>query len=259
MEAIISLAQTHIYFGELSKNIDNGFRLIEKAIQLKSRLIIFPELWSSGYDYDHMMQTAETNSELLKQLKQIAVQKNIAIAGTYIIRENEKYYNRMIILSPHNESSLFYNKQNLFPLLEETKFFTPGSDGTCGITPLGTTCLAICYDLRFPEFFRRQLHRQYSSILLSAEWPLSRITHWQTLLQARAIENQSWVTAVNCIGNTGGYTYGGNSMIIDPMGTLVASASSDTEELLTCRLDLNAVSEIRHRFPFLPKESCALL
>ena len=113
----------------------------------------------------------------------------------------------------------------------------------------GAAGLAICYDLRFPELFRRYAVRDKAKlILICAEWPQARVNHWRALLQARAIENQCFVAATNSCGKTGGTVFGGNSMIIDPWGEIIAEAGAD-EALVTGEIDLSEVDRVRQTIP----------
>lgn len=117
--------------------------------------------------------------------------------------------------------------------------------------PWGETGLAICYDLRFPEMFRRYALDGVQTMIISAEWPLQRIEHWQTLLRARAIENQCFVIAANCVGQCGGENFGGRSAVISPWGEVLVEGQSDQPELLTVTFDTGQVDEVRRRIPVL--------
>ena len=115
-------------------------------------------------------------------------------------------------------------------------------------SPWGKIGLAICYDLRFPEIFRTCAVEGAELILLVAEWPRQRIEHWKILLQARAIENQCFIAAVNKSGTSMGAALGGNSALINPMGEFL-TLGGENEELLQATFDLDEVSKIRDWMP----------
>ena len=117
-------------------------------------------------------------------------------------------------------------------------------------TPLGPTGIATCYDLRFPELFRRLVDSGAETFLMASGWPMSRIDHWSVLARARAIENQAWVVACNTAGTHRGVQMGGASVVVDPRGVVVAEAGSG-EEVLTVDLEPDLAGEWRRAFPAL--------
>jgi predicted amidohydrolase len=127
---------------------------------------------------------------------------------------------------------------------------TAGDDLVVLDTPLGRTGLATCYDLRFPEHFRDLVDLGATTFLIASGWPDRRIEHWRVLLQARAIEDQSWVVACNGVGTHAGVTLGGRSAVIDPLGTVLAEAGTD-EEVLLADVDIDLATTWRGEFPAL--------
>ena len=118
-----------------------------------------------------------------------------------------------------------YRKMHLFGLFDEDQYLAPGQSPLVLDLPWGTTGLAICYDLRFPEIFRRYAIKENAKmVIISAEWPLARLAHWRALLIARAIENQCFIVACNAAGEAGDTVMAGHSMIIDPWGQIVVEA-----------------------------------
>jgi predicted amidohydrolase len=118
--------------------------------------------------------------------------------------------------------------------------------GTGGLLPRDG--LAICYDLRVPELFRRYALEGAKIVIIPAEWPIARIEHWRALLIARAIENQCYVIAANAAGQTGDTVFGGHSMIVDPWGKIIIEGS-DEPNLLTVDIELDRVDEVREAIP----------
>jgi predicted amidohydrolase len=132
--------------------------------------------------------------------------------------------------------------------MEEDRWLQPGAAPLIMDLPWGTTGMAICYDLRFPELFRRYAVQGAKVIVMPAEWPIERVEHWRTLLQARAIENQCFMVATNSAGQTGNTTFGGHSMIVDPWGKIVVEVG-ETPTLVTAEIEVDLVDSVRNRIP----------
>jgi predicted amidohydrolase len=133
--------------------------------------------------------------------------------------------------------------------MNEHQFLTSGETLHMRNFSWGLCAQAICYDLRFPEIFRSYALNRARIILLPAEWPLKRISHWRTLIRARAIENQVFIAAVNCVGNIGEEIFGGCSAIISPWGDVVCEGNQTDEALLTSTINLDEVEVIRNKIP----------
>ena len=241
---IVSLAQMDIVQGDKEKNLQKGIDFIEEAAKRGSDLIVFPELWTTGY-VRNIKELAESfDDETIDVLIKKAKEKNIKIFGT-IAEKADDYYNTMHFISPEGLEA-FYRKIHLFSVMKEDRFFAPGNK--IGIK--GNIGMLICYDLRFPELSRKLVMNGAEILIVSAEWPYPRIEHWRTLLRARAIDNQSYVIGCNRVGNDGKLEYFGHSSVIDPWGKTVIEGKTD-ETLLTCEIDLSLVKEVRENFPIL--------
>ena len=156
----------------------------------------------------------------------------------------------MALYSPDGTLAASYSKIHLFRLMDEDQYLAPGEAGELHELPWGCAGLAICYDLRFPELFRRYALEGARLLILPAEWPHPRRMHWRTLLRSRAIENQCFVAACNRVGTTEGVTFFGSSAVIDPWGETLIEGG-ETEALLTVRIDLNTVEATRAKIPIL--------
>jgi omega-amidase len=132
--------------------------------------------------------------------------------------------------------------------MQEDKWLNAGNSLEIIPTPWGPVGLAICYDLRFPEMFRKYALQGVKMVLIPAEWPSRRIEHWRVLLRARAIENQMFVVATNCVG--GSDPIGGHSAVIDPWGQVIIEGEQE-QVLLTTEIDLDVVNQVRERIPVL--------
>jgi len=157
--------------------------------------------------------------------------------------------NSFLWLDPRREGLIRYQKIHLFRLMDEHRWLQPGNCPQIAPTPWGNAGLSICYDLRFPELFRSYALQGTDFFFLSAEWPAKRIHHWKVLTHARAIENLSFMFAVNCIGPTTRDDFGGCSMVVSPWGETLAEASPKDEDLLTVTVDIGQISRARNFLP----------
>lgn len=249
-KASISLGQMNVKLGQAADNLATAERLIAEAARRQSQLVILPELWSSGYDLENAAaQADELDQGLFAKLSGLAAQHRIAIVGSILERRGESVANSAPYYSADGRRLGVYRKIHLFRLFDEDKWLVAGDTLTALDLPWGTTALTICYDLRFPELYRRcAVEYGAKLILVCAEWPLIRLAHWRTLLMARAIENQCFVAAVNACGETGGAVFGGHSMVIDPWGEVVVEAGQ-AEQLLTVEIDLDEADRVRQTIP----------
>ncbi len=246
----ISLGQMNVKRGQAEANLRTAESLIAEAARRQSQLIILPELWSSGYDLENAAAHAdELDQGLFAKLSQLAAHHQIAIVGSILERRGESVANTAPYYSADGRRLGVYRKIHLFRLFDEDKWLVEGDAPTALDLPWGPTALTICYDLRFPELYRRcAVEHGAKLIVVCAEWPLVRLAHWRTLLMARAIENQCFVAAVNACGETGGTVFGGHSMVIDPWGKAAVEAGED-EQLLTVEIDLDEVDRVRRMIP----------
>ena len=249
-KASISLGQMNIKLGRVADNLAAAEGLIAEAARRQSQLIILPELWSSGYDLENAAaQADELGQGLFAKLSGLAAHHQIAIVGSILERRGESVANSAPYYSAEGRRLGVYRKIHLFRLFDEDKWLVEGDSLTALDLPWGTTALTICYDLRFPELYRRcAVEHGAKLIVVCAEWPLIRLAHWRTLLIARAIENQCFVAAVNACGETGGTVFGGHSMVIDPWGEVVVEAGQ-AEQLLTVEIDLGEADRVRQTIP----------
>ncbi len=244
----ISLGQMQIKLACPADNLAKARQMIGAAGG--SQLILLPELWSTGYDLENARgHASELNCGIFAQVAAVAREQAIAVYGSLLERRGNQVMNCAAYYAADGELHGVYRKIHLFRLFDEHLWLGEGETATLLDLPWGATGLAICYDLRFPELFRRYaVNHGAKLMLLCAEWPLARVAHWRTLLRARAIENQCFVAATNSCGETGGTVFGGHSMIIDPWGEIIAEAGED-ECLLSAELDLDEVARVRRAIP----------
>lgn len=247
----VSLAQINVKAGNPRANWETVQAWTQEAARRGSDLVIFPELWDNGYALDKAKDVASSvGGGLFAQVAALARSSNIHILGSMLEKRGVGVYNSAVLFSPRSGSMGAYRKIHLFGLMNEPQFLSAGEMPLTLDTPWGLTGIAICYDLRFPELLRRYAVEGAKVLILPAEWPTPRLNHWRTLIQARAIENQYFVVACNCVGDYNGTTYAGHSMVVDPWGELVAEAGSG-ETLLTVKIDTDVVDGIRKQMPVL--------
>ncbi len=246
MKIKITLAQLNVVYGDFSANREKAFSAIQAAAASGSDLILFPELWSSGYDLSNSRKYAELNETLLPQLQTISDENQISITGSLIESRDNSLFNTFAWVRP-GAALLRYNKIHLFQLLGEKDHLSPGNRPVMGSFKGFTVGLSICYDLRFPDLFRIYAGNGASLLLLCAEWPAIRIDHWNLLTQARAVENQTFLAAVNAVGPSGNEVFGGCSRVVDPSGKILAECPSDGESLLQVELDDLEIVRSRER------------
>lgn len=230
----ISVLQFKSALGDVDKNFSTAKNLIERA--KNSDVIILPELWTTGYYPTPVENFAEKNCERTKNFI-CELAKNFCVnivAGSVIAEVEGKIYNRCVVVNRRGEFLNFYDKTHLFSFAGEEKIFSAGNK--IKIVELdGVKCgLAICYDLRFPEFVRKIALNGAEILFCPAAWSLKRLFPRQILTAARAIENQIFVVFANSAGK---------SEILNPLGEKIVEAGVG-EEILTAEIDLNFRAEV---------------
>lgn len=230
----ISIAQFKSELGALDENFSTAERLIAAA--KNSDVILLPELWSTGYYPLPVENFADAEGERTKKFLCAAAKKfsvNI-IGGSVIVESGGKIFNRCLVANRHGELAAAYDKTHLFSFAEEDKVFSAGEKISV-VEPDGVKCgLAICYDLRFPEFIRKIALMGAEIIFIPAAWSLKRLTPRQILTKARAIENQIFVVFANSAGK---------SEVVNPRGEVVAE-SGRGEEILSAEINLHERAEV---------------
>lgn len=245
----ISLGQMNIALGDVRKNYARVQEWTEEAARRGSHLVLFPELWSTGYALAQGKELgAALNSGLFAEVAALAQQHRVSILGSLLEKRGLEIANSAAFFAPNGRTMGVYRKIHLFRLMDEDRWLRPGESPLLLDLPWGKTGIAICYDLRFPELFRRYAVEGARVILIPAEWPMARVEHWRVLLQARAIENQCYIVACNAAGMTGDTEFGGHSMIVDPWGKIIAEAG-ENPMLLTADIELDVVDEVRKKIP----------
>lgn len=252
MQLKISLGQMDIKFGDPAANFATATRMTEEARRRGSDLILFPELWSTAYDLTHASRYASPlTGGIFADLSALARRTGIFLLGSTLSLTGEnKFGNTLTVFAPDGRLLADYSKIHLFRLMDEHLHLSAGGKPVTVNLPFGRAGLAICYDLRFPELFRGYALAGAEMVFLPSEWPHPRLGHWQTLVSARAIENQMFVFACNRVGRDPSNEFFGHSMAVDPWGEVLVEGG-EGEELITLTVDLSKVEETRRKIPIL--------
>jgi predicted amidohydrolase len=245
----IALAQIDCDIERPEANLRKVHTLCEHAAEQGCRLAVFPELTDTGYDLQAVHQSARPLDGLpYRQLSAIAIEENIYIACGLALRVGSDIFNTLAVFDPKGQRIAHYLKVHLFSTdpVREDKVFKAGNDLVTVAIDDWTMGLAICYDLRFPEWLRKLALAGAEAILLPSAWPASRVVHWKTLTEARAIENQFYMLAANRAGTDTDVVMAGATRLIDPWGTVLAEAGPKEERLVIGEIDKDIVTQTRH-------------
>ena len=247
----VAVAQISCSLGDPETNLSKVRDFSRRAKESGAELILFPEMTDTGYSMPVIEKHANHwKSGFVVSLQEIASKLSIAIVSGVSERDGSSIYNSQVLVDAKGEIIAKYRKTHLYAVapVEEQACFAPGD--TFASFALGDLRFgfSICYDLRFPEMYRRLLVDQnVGAFIVSSAWPFPRLEHFRTLILARAIENQSYVIASNRVGKDDDLWFCGSSAIIDPRGVVVASASADREELIQADLSEDLVRSVRTR------------
>ena len=246
----IACIQLDVAFAEPEKNFQRVRTLIEKAGNDGAELVVLPEMWNTAYALTDLDQLADREGEVTKNfLSGLAKTHHIHIVGGSVsTKKGDHFFNTMYVYNNQGDLVSEYDKAHLFRLMDEHLYLKAGSKEnvfTLGSIEAGGV---ICYDLRFPEWLRAHALSGAKVLFIPAQWPEARIDHWKVLLQARAIENQCFVIAVNRTGADPNNRFNGQSMVIAPWGKVIWTGADD-EEYALLDIDFSEVEEVRTRIP----------
>jgi predicted amidohydrolase len=224
--------------------------MIAAAAAGGARLVVLTEMYSTGFSMATERVAEPEDGPSTQFLAERARAHDVWICGSIPVRAlaGERPSNRLVLAAPDG-TRWFYDKIHPFSYSREHEYYASGSSFlTVDVEGLRTSFF-VCYDLRFADEFWA-LAATTDCYVVVANWPASRRAHWQTLLTARAIENQAYVVGVNRVGEAARLSYAGDSMIIDPLGAALATASH-TETVISASVDAATVAKVRAEFPFL--------
>ena len=247
----VAVAQISCSLGDPEANLSKVRDLSRRAEEAGAELIVFPEMSDTGYSMPVIQKHASHwKAGFVPGLQQIGKNLSISIVSGVSERSGSSIYNAQILIDAKGTIVAKYRKTHLYAVapVEEQTCFAPGNSFASfelGGLKFG---FSICYDLRFPEMFRKLVTEQNVGVfLISSAWPFPRDEHFRVLTQARAIENQSYVIASNRVGKDDDLWFCGNSAVIDPRGVMIAAASADREELIHADLSEALLLSVRRR------------
>lgn len=248
MKIRVGILQFDIALGDRERNRETLRRSLTSSLtpsELPTAVVI-PEIWDVGYALDSSDELADPegggNAAFLGEA---AREQGVWFVGGSVLASTPKgFVNRAQVIDPQGQVVDYYDKVHLIRLMDEDKHFVPGRR-MCRFDLAGVQAgCVICYDIRFCEWVRAYAVRGAEVLFVSAQWPLSRIDHWEALLRARAIENQMFVVACNRCGSTGKTRFGGRSMILGPGGETLFRAG-DGEEAAFVEIETGEVAKTR--------------
>ncbi|WP_107039718.1 amidohydrolase [Brumimicrobium mesophilum] len=248
----VSLIQCDQVWEDKKANLSH-YETMLKEVQLPTDIVVLPEMFQTAFTMNAVEMAESIDGESVQWLKKMAAKYDCAVTASLIIKDGKEYNNRMVFIQADG-SIQQYNKRKLFGLAKEDETYTAGTENTIFEYKGWKVLLQVCYDLRFPEISRNSVKDdqfEYDLLINVANWPEKRSLHWRTLLQARAIENQSYVIGVNRVGeDKNGLNYSGDSCIIAPSGMIVSLVSHD-EHVVNEELESETLKEVRKKMPFL--------
>jgi omega-amidase len=252
MHITVALAQMAVALGKPQENQLMAQSLAAEAAARHADLLLLPELWATGYDLDHTGEhAAPLDQGHFSLMADLAHTHGLYVAGTALeINPSGRPFNTAALYGPDGNFIGAYRKVHLWAPMGEVEHMAPGNDLPAFDLPWGRVAMAICYDLRFPELWRRLADAGAQLILIPAEWPTLRVAHWRLLLRARAVENQLYVAGCNRAGADADDEFGGHSALVDPWARVLIEGGSEPN-LLVDSIDLDEVARARRLFPFL--------
>ncbi len=245
-----------ISWNDVDANLDN-LKASLNSVHPQTDLVVIPETFSTGFpagkNLNEIKEIASKNyTRTIDILKELSNTNNFAIAGTMVCLDDDRLFNRAFFVEPNGDIT-FADKKHLFTMAGEDKIFSAGNKRLSIRYRGWNIAMIVCYDLRFPVW-SRNVNNSYDILLVSANWPEVRISAWNKLLPARAIENESYVCGVDCTGtDNNGFNYDGSSMIIDykgnEIGKTVLLPDATQQRFIYASLSRTKLDSFREKFP----------
>ena len=249
----VTLIQSTLYWEDKEKNL-RSFEDKIRDISEETDLIVLPEMFNTGFSMEPEKLYDEMGGETIQWMTKIALEKKCVVTGSLIIKEDDKFYNRLIWMKPDGNFET-YDKRHLFSLAKEERIFASGEEKLIVELNGWRICPQICYDLRFPIWSRNSYNEDtdgfdYDCLLYIANWPEKRSYAWKQLLIARAIENQVYLLGVNRVGKDGNeIQHSGDTSFVDFKGD-VLWIKEYSEEVKTVTLSAEELIKFRRIFQF---------
>lgn len=238
----VSVCQTHAVWNDTARNLNRIEPLVAEA---PGDVVLLPEMFATGFRTDPAAIAEPDGGPVSEAMRRWAARYRKAIAGSVAVSDRGTFRNRMFFVKPSGET-LRYDKHHLFRPGGEAQAYEPGRERVVAEYGGVRFLLLVCYDLRFPVWIRNR--GDYDALLCCAAWPAQRRSAWQTLLRARAIENQCYAAGANRSGTDPGLTYAGDSALVGFRGETLADAGA-AEGIRTAEFDTETLAAFRERFP----------
>lgn len=229
-----ALIQCDIQYNQVKENQTHVLELLKKGMKNKPDVLVLPEMWNTGYALDNLKNTADIDgNETITLMSNFAKENHVnLLAGSVSTQKKNQFYNTSYAFDREGKLLLEYDKVHLFGLMAEDRYLSSG-DKPSNFEMDGIKMSSlICYDIRFPEWSRQLMSQGSQILIVVAQWPEVRKQQWEILLKARAVENQSFVVAVNRVGDGPDDHFSGQSMVIDPLGNVIAETENDKEDII---------------------------
>ena len=247
----ITFIQADLQWQDKQANLEHFSELL-KEVPSETDLILLPETFNTAFPVDPTVFAETTDGPTMQWMRQKAHELNAVICGTLLLEVDGHYHNSLVWMRPDGCFEL-YHKRHTFTLGGETLPVERGDEPLIvelngwRIKPM------VCYDIRFPVWSKNHFengHYEYDLGIYLANFPDSRMNVWNTLLKARAIENQAYFIGVNRVGDDPEEVhYSGHSQLISPKGKVISTATADTETVVSCILDYKELQSFREKFP----------
>lgn len=246
MNLKVAVVQFDIAWEDTSENISYLDKLLE-SIETDTDVVILPEMFHCGFSMSPKKNAQQEGGAVLEWMKSLSIKKEVVVVGSVIVESKNEHYNRLYVVDDNNIE--WYNKRHLFSMGSEHLHYKEGDQRLIVNVRGWNICPMICYDLRFPVW-SRNTNGDYDVLVYVANWPASRSSVWNTLLMARAIENQSYVVGVNRVGEDAQCEYLGESQVINARGEKELYMSNESAVMYAV-LDKNKLISFRNTFPVL--------
>ena len=244
-----ALVQTSLHWADSRRNLEM-FTVKLEGIS-GADLVILPEMFNTGFITEPEDVAEEMEGPSMRWMSEMSSQKNFVLAGSLIIREEGRYYNRLVWMPPDGRYS-YYDKRHLFRMAGEHEKFTMGMERLIVELKGWKIFPQVCYDLRFPVWSMNRLidgRHEFDLLIYLANWPEARSQAWKLLLAARSVDNQCYTIGVNRVGTDGkGIVYSGDSSAVDPRGKVIQQAMPGSESIMMARLDRKELQDFRESF-----------
>lgn len=240
--------QADLFWENPAKNLASFEEKIN-SLPKNTDLVVLPETFTTGFTMNPEKVAEKMNGNAVSWMVKMAIENQFAITGSLVINHDNNYYNRLVFVHPSGKIET-YDKRHSFTLVGEHKVYTSGKEKLMVAYKGWKICPLICYDIRFPVWARNT--ENYDLLIFMANWPVTRITAWNSLLKARAIENMSYVIGVNRVGkDVHNYEYSGNSLVIDYLGEELSKLPKNEVGIVNASISKKHQQKVREKLGFL--------